>query len=765
VEYAVDRVDTTGTVWLGLTIGCCRCHDHKYDPVTQKDYYGLFAYFNQLPEKGRVWKEGSSPPYILSPAPSQEMELQRLEEQLAAAENDWQDQAAAREQAQRDWEQAVVHDESDEPIDWTVTEGLIAWYPFQNDLRPVVEKAVRRTESEIIFQVEKATGDGQSEQELPVMSSGNARFIDEERPALRLDGGQFVDAGDVANFGYFESFTVAAWVKPRGDVSGGIVTRVSDDSDRVGWALHVEDGRVQVHLTNRWLDDALRVETTATLEPERWQHVLMTYDGSRLAAGVRMYIDGEPQELNVLLDMMNQTMVNTEPLRIGSTGAKRPFAGDLADVRVYDRELSGEEATAVAVSEPIDVLAAVPPVDRTAQQATKVREHFLRDAGSEEIRTAYVRLRRLREEHKQFVKSLPTTMVMTDAAETRPTFVLGRGAYDNPTVPVSAGVPAALQQSSTPAGDDRLALARWLVDPSNPLPARVTVNREWQRFFGTGIVKTAEDFGTQGERPSHPDLLDWLASEFIRTGWDMKSLHRLIVTSAVYRQSSAASPELIAVDPENRLMARGPRFRMTAEMIRDLALSASGLLQDRIGGPSVKPYQPDGLWAEISSIKEYTRSTGPDLYRRSLYSFVKRTVVNPTVGVFDATTRETCSVRRSRTNTPLQALTLMNDVTFVEAARVLATHALREAGPTPQDRLTYLFQRTAGRSPTSAETDILTTAVERHREHYTANVAAAEKLIDVGEMPPDASIAPAELAAWTSVASVILNLDEVVTKE
>jgi hypothetical protein len=349
----------------------------------------------------------------------------------------------------------------------------------------------------------------------------------------------------------------------------------------------------------------------------------------------------------------------------------------------------------------VDELAAIPAAERTVRQSAKLREHFLCAAGSDETRTAYARLRGQRAELRQFVKSLPTTMVMMDASEPRPTFVLNRGSYESPTVPVSASVPSVFQQSVKPTGDNRLALAKWLVDPSHPLTARVAVNREWQRFFGTGIVKTAEDLGTQGERPSHPDFLDWLANEFVRTGWDVKTLHQLIVTSATYRQASAASPELIALDPENRLLARGPRFRMTAEMIRDLALAASGLLQNRVGGPSVKPYQPDGLWAEISSVKEYTRSTGPDLYRRSLYSFVKRTVVNPTAGVFDATTREACSVRRSRTNTPLQALTLMNDVTFVEAARVMATHVLLNAGSTTHARLrSYSSARPAVRQRT-----------------------------------------------------------------
>ncbi len=765
VEYVVDRVDTTGTVWLGLTIGCARCHEHKYDPISQKEYYELFAYFNQVPEKGRVWKEGNAPPYVLSPTPTQQMELRARDEQIAAAKNDWEDQAAPRRQAQRAWEQSVLQDEPDTPVDWTVTDGLIAWYPLESDLCPSVRKEIRRTETTIDFNNDVKTGKDEAHDESPVMSAGTAQFVEEERPGLRLDGGQFVDAGDVANFGYFESFTVAAWIKPRGDMTGGIVTRTSDDSDRVGWALHLDDGHVQVHLTNRWLDDALRVQSAATLDLERWQHVLMTYDGSRLATGVQVFIDGEPQETEVLLDMMNQTMVNTEPLRIGSTGALRPFAGDIADVRIYNRELSGIEATVVAVSKPIATLLRIPPEERTFPQASKVREHFLLAAGPDGIRQSYAELRRLQDERKQFVKSLPTTMVMMETPEPRQTFVLSRGSYEKPTVPVSASIPDALSAGMAPAGSDRLALARWLVDPSHPLTPRVAVNREWQRFFGTGIVKTAEDFGTQGERPSHPALLDWLATEFIRTDWDVKGLHRLIVTSATYRQSSAAPTESIAADPENRLLARGPRFRMTAEMIRDLALAASGLLQPRIGGPSVKPYQPEGLWSEISSATEYVRSPGPDAYRRSLYTFWKRTVTNPTLGLFDATTRETCIVRRSRTNTPLQALTLMNDVTFVEAARVLAERTLREAGPSAEDRIALLFRRLAGRAPSAAESEILAASIERHRQHFAHDTEAAKSLLDVGDTPAPANIDPSELAAYTAVASVILNLDEVVTKE
>ncbi len=757
VEYIVDRVDTTGTVWLGLTIGCARCHDHKYDPISQKDYYELFAYFNTVPESGRALKEGNSPPYLVSPTEMQQQELNDLDTRIASALASWKSGADSREQAQREWEQNVRQREEQETIDWTIAEGLLTRHPLVDSLESAVTSASTGTESE--------STDSAEEPKLPTISTGEAEFISEDRQSLRLNGEQFVSAGDVANFGYFDSFTVSAWVKPRGDGSGGIVSRSKDGFQREGWALHVEDGHLQVWLTKRWLDDALRVETDATLTPEKWQHVLMSYDGSRVADGVRIFINGEPQKQTVLLDQLNQSIETTEPLRIGSTGAESPFAGDLADVRVYERVLADTEATIASVAESIDALVALAPGERTDSQATKLQEYFLQVAGPEHIRQPYAELKRLQQERRQFIKELPTTMVMVESQEPRQTFVLARGSYENPTEPVSATVPEVLKKSPQPVGDDRLALAKWLVDPAHPLASRVAVNREWQRFFGTGLVKTSEDFGIQGERPSHPDLLNWLATEFVRADWDLKRLHRLIVTSATYRQASAATPELVRLDPENRLLARGPRFRLTAESVRDVALAASGLLQQRLGGPSVKPYQPDGLWSEIATESKYVRSSGPDLYRRSLYSFVKRTVANPTMTVFDATTRESCIVRRGRTNTPLQALTLMNDVTFVEAARALAARVLNEADPQQHERISLLFLLTTGREPSQAELDILSQASERHHRHFAADTAATQSLLDVGESPIDPSLDPAELAAYTSVASVVLNLDEVVTKE
>jgi hypothetical protein len=375
------------------------------------------------------------------------------------------------------------------------------------------------------------------------------------------------------------------------------------------------------------------------------------------------------------------------------------------------------------------------------------------------------------EKEKQAVESgITSVMVMEDAPKPRPTFVLKRGRYDMPDAQkkVEPGVPASLPPLPKDAPGNRLGLAKWLIMPENPLAARVVVNRIWQHHFGTGLVKTAENFGIQGEPPSHPELLDWLAGELLRSGWDLKALHRLIVTSATYRQRSSASPSLVARDPENRLLARGPRFRLPAEVVRDNALAIAGLLVRRIGGPSVKPYQPAGLWEELAGgagEAPYVQDKGPKLYRRSLYVYRKRTVPHPLMATFDAPSREVCQVKRPRTNTPLQALELLNDVTYVEAARQLAALALELGGSSPDERLSLAFRRALARAPSASELDVLRRGLDRNLAAYRANPAAAEELIRLGDSPRDKKLDPLLLAAYTSVAGVILNLDETITLE
>ncbi len=737
VEYVVDRIDTTATVWLGLTLGCARCHDHKYDPVSQREYYQLFDYFNDVPEHGRAIKEGNSPPYVTAPTRLQQDRFAALADRWNVAQVNWGNVEPDAAHEWQMWEKTV---DPTKLAPWTIDDGLVAAVSFDGTIENTVEDAPA------------------------AKSTGEITFTDGPRGRAGLfDGDSFVDAGDVAGFEYRDPFTVTAWVKPEESASGGVVSRMSDDVYSDGWALHVENGRVQGLFVKRWLDDSLRVEAVDPLEPGVWQHVALTYDGSRSAAGVRLFVDGEERKLRVLLDALNQSFASDEPLRIGSTGTKRRFEGAIADVRVFERVLDervAPELQVLSVAEPIGEL--VRGRERTRAQAVKSFQYFLRVAGPGKYRERLANAEKATRALIEFEASLPTVMVMEQLAESRPAFVLKRGEYDKPGERVEAGVPTALSESTNRApGRDRLGLARWLFDPRHPLTARVAVNREWQRFFGRGIVETTEDFGTQGTPPTHPELLDWLATEFVRTGWNVKRLHRLIVTSATYRQAAAVTPALLERDPANRLLARGPRFRLPAEVVRDQALAAAGLLVERVGGPSVKPYQPEGLWAEIASTKTYERSDGPDLYRRSLYSYVKRTVANPAMSVFDATTRESCLVRRTRTNTPLQSLALQNGTTYVEAARVLAQRSL--ALDDPADRLQWMFRRVLVRRPTNRELSILTGALDAHREHFAEHREAARELVRVGDAAVPDATDPVELAAHTAVASLILNLDEAVT--
>jgi hypothetical protein len=745
-EYVVDRVDTTATVWLGLTMGCARCHDHKYDPLTQREFYSLFAFFNNVPEKGRAVKIGNSPPVLTAPTDAQEKELAKLDQRLAAAEARLRELEPQIVAAQTAWEKTLV---AAPPLRWTVTKDLQARFELDGKLASAFGKtAVAKFE------------DGDA-----AFSPGRGAL------ASALDGKRFINCGDVGDFGFFDKFTLAAWILPCGVDGGAILSRMVEQaadsafaSDSEGYSVHLKAGHVQVHLTKRWLDDALRVETEAALAPEQWHHVAVVYDGSRLTSGVKIFINGQPQKTRVLLDQLNQTFQTKQPLRIGAGGGPaNRFHGLISDVRVYERTLSAEEIGIVTTTESIAELAAIFPAKRTAQQSAKLRACFLAEHAPAPMREAQTNAATLREQRAKFVESLPTVMVMEEMPQPRETFVLKRGVYDQRGERVSPGVPASLPALPADAARNRLNFARWLVSPANPLTARVAVNHQWQMIFGTGLVKTTEDFGSQGELPSHPELLDWLATEFVRTGWDVKRLLKMIVTSATYRQSSRVTPELLARDPDNRLLVRGPRVRLPAEMIRDQALAVSGLLVREIGGPSVKPYQPPGLWKELSGT-DYVQDHGDALWRRSLYTFWKRTSPQPTMTTFDAAGREMCSVRPSRTDTPLQALALMNDVTFVEAARCLAQRVMCE-GATPEDRVRLAFRLVLTRTPKPSEQRVLLDDLNDHLARFRADANAAQSLVNAGESPRDAKRDAIELAAYTAVAGLILNLDEAITKQ
>lgn len=777
VEYVVDRVDTTFAVWQGLTIGCGRCHSHKYDPISQKEYYQVFSYFNNIPENGRALKEGNSPPWMVAPTDSQLREAVALSRD---ARKHWKEKTIELDERTqpegfRRWRKAISrYLKKNDTSDWTIEDGLVAAYTLDGSLKNSASP-------------EDSSG-SDSPVKTQIVNAGEELWGEGVHgTSLHCDGKRYADVGDVAKFGYMDAFSLGARVYINAHKSGTILSRMEPIDRGAGFNLHVTDkGTVQLNLVKRWLDDSLRVETVEPIPTGRWVHVFATYDGSRvsgewprlepgrnrpdwqMADGITIYIDGERAEKRVNLDGINQSFTVEEPLRIGAGMSN--FHGLVDDVRVYDRKLDNPEVRVVASHESIEELhdridthkKAAEAHDAGALKYWFFAEQF---AGPPQEVAHFREVRANQQKINKWYASVPKLMVMEESAVPRATHVLRRGQYNNPGERVEPGVPAALLPMPDNAAPNRLGLAWWLVQPDNPLTSRVTVNRFWRDLFGTGIVKTVEDFGAQGERPTHPQLLDWLAVKFVDSGWDVKHIIKTMVMSSTYRQSSRVTHELYTRDPDNRLLARGPRFRLPAEAIRDQALLVSGLLTERLGGPSVKPYQPAGLWEEIATDKAYEQSKGPDLYRRSLYTYWKRTVAPPMMSSFDAAGREMCQVGLTRTNTPLQALNLLNDVTFVEAARVLAQNLLEEPHTSHQQRLDDAFQRVLARKPTDKESAILLASLRIYRDHFQTDVQATMNLINAGDAPSAVDGALAEMAAWTTICSTILNLDEVVTRQ
>ena len=699
VEYVADRVETTSNVWLGLTVGCARCHDHKYDPIKQREFYQLFAFFNNIPdERGFVYNFGNEKPFITAPTPPQESELARLHTAKAAATNRWVSEATAVGRALRKWKPTAT--------DWVPREGLTV----ENNIVSFTEP---------------------------------------------IDLGQ-----DVAKFNHRDPFTLAAWIKPM-QPKGAIVTRVENHWEGTGYGLYIVDGKLRFHYTFRWSDLGVRLETKAPLRLNEWQHVSVTYDGGMYAKGIHLYVDGTDQPLNVIFDQNLWPVEKKMPFRIGA-GAGLTYQGGIQQVRVWKRALSSREASTLAVRANLAELAK--RKQRTPAEQSKLALAFeqqylpTRLAG---LRAASVAADQA---YNKYLATVPTVMVMEEGPA-KDTFVLNRGAYDQRGAKVEAAVPGALPPLPPGAPANRLTLAQWLVNRDNPLTARVQVNRLWQNFFGIGLVKTVDDFGSQGEWPSHMELLDWLAVEFMESGWDLQHIERLIVSSRAYRRASTSSSELLAKDPENRWLARGPRLRLAAPFIRDQALAVSGLLVNKLGGPSVKPYQPEGLWQELAGGAGYKADKGEGLYRRSLYTYWKRTIAPPSMINFDAATREVCSVRESRTNTPLQALNLMNDVAYLEASRKLGERVLREGGTTDRARLDFAVMTVLARPIKAGEAATLEAALRRFRARFEAKPADAETYLNQGDSPRDPSIAVPELAAWTTISSLLLNLDETITKD
>lgn len=742
VENLVDRVDTTSTVFLALTMGCARCHDHKYDNITQREFYEFYAFFNSTEDKG-FYEEtrGNTGPVVEILTPEHEARLADFDAQIAEAKDDLLSFKEGIPQGFKPWVDAL----QDSPASQNASMPAIR-VPLAGDLSTTWERSG-------VLQPAVFRGDGE-----PGWTEGLAGA------AVVLDGKSYLELGKAASFARDASFSVTAWVRPDG--GGALFSRMDDAADFQGVdTLITAEGRILVHLIHKWPDNAIKVLSDEILEPVIWSHVGVTYDGSGSAKGVSIFVNGRKVVANVDTDKLSGTVETSEPLRIGSRSASERLQGAVSDFRIYNAALSGADIAYVWRT------TLYPTTMSRLSRAKRnlLEDHYQQTAKLEQAEKSRA-IEALREHRREFDKTKPTVMVMKEREEPRPTYLLRRGVYDQPDTSeaLDPGVPSLLPPMPEGVPNNRLGLARWLVDPANPLTARVAVNRLWEKFFGLGIVRSSANFGIQSEPPFHPELLDWLAVRFVELDWDLKAIQKEIVMSAAYRQDSATRAELLERDPENRLLARGPRFRLPAELIRDNALSVSGLLAPKIGGPSVMPYQPEGMWEELAggaSQGPYVRSEGKDLYRRSLYTNRKRTVAHATLSTFDAPNFEICQVRRARTNTPLQALALLNDTTYVEAARKLAERMLTESGGDPGERLEFGFRLVTGRYPTETEAGVLRSGLSGYLDTYRADAAAASELVSEGESPVAADVNDTELAAYTAVASVMLNLDEAVTKE
>ncbi len=736
VEYVADQIETTASVWMGLTLGCARCHDHKYDPVTHADYYRLFAFFDRSVEKGLV-NPDDPPPVMIVASPEQKARLAALGSAHASA----------------DRKLKALTDALQEPAAaWTAGAARALQPPAAGLL----------TQAALDYDVTETSGPAHR----PVVSGAFSNDHGVVGKAAVFGGVQHLEFPASIPLEADRPWTLGVWMKPTANLVG-VLAKATADEDRRGVEVIWAKGQLQVNLVHRWVANAIEITTRPALRGSDWRHVVVSYDGSSRAAGVAVYVDGLRQATQVTRDTLRGPIGNDRPLLLGRRDAGLGYHGLLDEFRVLSRALEPAEARTWFWAERLHDALTQEPAKRDARARQRILEAYIESEGDPAVRAAQDLARHAAEEEAAYRAAIPKTLVMQDSAAPRVTRVLKRGQYDQPGEPVTAGVPAWLPPLPVGVPPDRLALARWLVAPDHPLTARVAVNRLWQQCFGEGLVTTPADFGTQGQPPHHPELLDWLAHRFVESGWDVKALLRLIVTSATYRQNSAATPALLARDPENQILARGPRFRLPGEMLRDQALAVSGLLVDRLGGPPVKPFQPPGLWEAVSYNGElsYEPDNGEGRWRRSVYSYWKRTAPPPGIQMLDGPTRETCTLRRPRTNTPLQALLLLNDETQVEAARSLAAAVLRaERGGGDAALLRALFLRVTQRPPDPVETGLLGTLLGRLRDRYAAEPAAAERLTAVGSAPAGRDLDPRELAPWTAVAQAVLNLDEVVTR-
>lgn len=778
VEYVADRAITVSRAFLGMTMECARCHDHKYDPITQKEFYQLFAFFNNVDEAGQItWSQPDMPsPTMLLFTDEEKKQISELDEKIKNTE----DEIAAYIESQAKSEELkkwINHETLSSA--GTMVPGKVAEYSLDKDETHNEKlKSLKRVSSHQWIEsasgriVDTVTMKIWDQPPKFVTRDKNSHF-QKQNNALQLDGDGMLDFPGVGRFKKADPFTVAMYVWVPKELDEGVIFHSNKGGiiySFKGYQVYVQHDRFDVRLAHTYPYNSINLISNNPVPRDEWIHIALTYDGSGKAAGVHFYINGEPADMSVKRDNLYKDIVFvkdgiTTNLRVGARWRSKGFTnGRVDDITVYDRELSRYEINPHNSHQDVRGLISrfhgafigseyvgVPPEEKEA--FIKFYLSTINDGGYKQL---LEQLRTQRQAKNDIYENAEEVMVMAEMPESRQAYLLNRGAYDAHGEAVEPNTPQSILAFDDSLPKNRLGLSQWLVNPNNPLTARVAVNRLWQQCFGKGLVKTAEDFGNQGSLPSHPDLLDWLALQYMQSGWDTKAIMKQIVMSKTYRQSSFTASELRERDPENLLLARYPTKRLPAELLRDQALAASGLLVRTIGGPSVKPYQPEGLWS-FGSNTNYEQDTGDKLYRRGMYTFWKRTIPHPVMNTFDAPDRGYCIMRRQETNTPMQSLVLMNAPQFVEASKMLAVKLMQNTELSCEEQITQLFQKLTGRAPSPDEKSTLMNYFQMQMAVYENNENAYAGILSTGETVMPDGLNPKITAALAAVAAVVMN--------
>ncbi len=740
--YAQDRTDTTAAVWLGMTTTCASCHDHKFDPLATKEVYQFNAFFRNTTMHAMDRNNGEHPPNTFVPS-STDRKRWRQVHQLVTASNLKKESIKQSQQAQfKTWVELTKNQNA----------GLKQPTGAVIDLPLSSKKDGAKDSTGKTYKIH-----------------GKATWIDGiTEQALQFTRKSYVELGNIGDFERDQPFSYSIWIKSNHGFSGAVVARIDKANGHRGWDLWMQDGYACFDLINTHPKNLLKVRTTERIPKDTWTQITMTYDGSSKAEGVRIYVNGVSQKLHIESNQLTKTTKTKTSLKLGKRSTDQYFSnGAVQNFKLFNRTLTAQEATSLAKVGTIQRLVQI-PFEKLNKQQRDILKKFYFDSANAPYKAHLVSHQVLAKELSDIEKRGSKTLIMEEKKDQLPfAHILIRGDYSNKGEKVTPGTPAILPPMLESQPKNRLGLAQWLVDKRNPLTPRVTVNRYWYYFFGTGIVESTEDFGIMGARPSHAELLDWLAADFTENDWDVHHLIRQIVTSATYRQSALVTTEVRQKDLDNRLLSRGPRFRLDAEQIRDLALASSSLLSTKVGGKSVKPYQPKNVWESVamksSNTRIYKQDTGESLYRRSIYTFWKRTAPHPSMEILNAPVRETFCVRRDLTNTPLQAFVVMNDPQFVEATRMVAQKVIKQEASF-EDRANLVGRLMLARNFETRELKILKQTLDTNQKHYKANPEEAKKLIAVGQSIADPALDPAELAAWSIIASQVLNLDETLCK-